>query len=424
MRSKTDQVQVDRLAKRSKMMKTAATSIDIVEDSCQRAERITMTDDDLDATNLNPSPDTVIGDSWFSSMDCVQNMKENYIGIVKTNHSRYPKAFLQSKMQSWPAGSHLLLKTVVNKNRRGEKVIYALGYKYCKAKVMFFIFNEGAGHTECKDEYAYEAKWKDKNLNTLTRKIRRPHVCHLYFKSCNIIDVLNQSRQRELKLEKHWLTQNGYFRIVTTIFGMTVVDAWKGYIWHCGPNHRHRKVNLLDFVDMMCKDMLCNDFYNGNKKTCDTTYSIRPPPSKKRVSAEMNEVVKRPTPAAIDADADGGGLLNDESYEVVNDSQISDVTMCGTEYIPSPPIKHHLAMTKAKETYSYAVRNPRWELDLGDEPMLKKKVAVRTMRRKCVVCKTVKTPLFCNTCMKFTHELHWICSTKKNCFAEHCHEAH
>ena len=191
MRSKVDPVQVDRLANRPNMMKTAATSIDIVEDACQRIERISMTEDDLDATHMNPSPDIMIGDSWFSSMDFVENMKENHIGIIKqTNHSCYPKAFLQSKMQSLPAGSHLLL----NKGRRGEKVVYALGYKYCKAKVMFFIFNEGAGHTECRDEYAYEGKWKDKNLNTLTRKIRRPHVCHLYFSSCNVIDVLNQSR--------------------------------------------------------------------------------------------------------------------------------------------------------------------------------------------------------------------------------------
>ena len=418
MRSKVDPVQVDRLANRPNMMKTAATSIDIVEDACQRMERISMTDDDLDATNMNPSPDIVIGDSWFSSMDLVENMKENYIGVIKTNHSRYPKAFLQSKMQSWPAGSHLLLKTVLNKGRRGEKVVYALGYKYCKAKVMFFIFNEGAGHTECRDEYAYEAKWKDKNLNTLTRKIRRPHVCHLYFSSCNVIDVLNQSRQHELALEKHWLTQNGYFRVVTTIFGMTVVDAWKGYIWHCGPNHRHRKVNLLDFVDMMCKDMLCNDFYDGNKKTCDHTYSIRAPPSKKRVSADINFVGKRPSPS----NTTDGELLNDFSFEVVNESQISDVTMSPSEFLPSPPTKHRLSMTNAKESYSYGVRNPNWEL--GDEPILKKKMAVRTMRRKCVVCKTVKTPLFCNTCMNQGNLLTWVCSQRTKCFADHCAEAH
>jgi len=59
--------------------------------------------------------------------------------------------------------------------------------------VLFFIFTEGAGHTEYKKEYAYEAKWKDENLNTLlsTRMIDQPHVCHLYFFNCNAVDVLN-----------------------------------------------------------------------------------------------------------------------------------------------------------------------------------------------------------------------------------------
>ena len=138
-------------------------------------------EDDNDAALKVALPDTILGDSWFSSVDLVENMNENYIGVVKTNHSRYPKQFLQSKMQNWPAGSHLLLRTVLNKGRRREKVIYALGYKYSKAKVLFFIFNEGAGHTECFEKNAYEAKWKDTNLNTLTRMIPRPQVCHLYF---------------------------------------------------------------------------------------------------------------------------------------------------------------------------------------------------------------------------------------------------
>jgi len=128
-----------------------------------------MSDDDLEDTNMSPSPDLVLSDSWFLSMDLVKYMKENYIGVVKTNHRRCPKAFLQRKMQSWPVRPHLLLKTVLNKSRRGKKVVYALGYKYCKAKVICFIFNEGVGHTECRDEYVYEAKWKDNNLNTLTR---------------------------------------------------------------------------------------------------------------------------------------------------------------------------------------------------------------------------------------------------------------
>jgi len=127
-RSKIDEVQVDRLAN-IPTMKTASMSIYIVTGACQRMERIHMNNNDLEATNMNPTPDLVLGDSWFSSVDICKHMTKNYISIGKTNLSRYPKAFLQSKMQTWPAGSHLLLRTVLNKGRNSEKVISALGYK-------------------------------------------------------------------------------------------------------------------------------------------------------------------------------------------------------------------------------------------------------------------------------------------------------
>jgi hypothetical protein len=412
-RSKLDPIQIDRLANRNQM-KTASTSIDIVNGACQRKDVLSMTEDDLDATNRNPSKDTVCGDSWFSSVDLVEKMSENYIGVVKTNHSRYPKVFLQSKMQNWPAGSHLLLRTVLNKSRRNEKVIFALGYKYSKAKVLFFIFNEGAGHTECLERNAYEAKWKDKNLNTLTRMIPRPQVCHQYFQHCNMIDVHNQSRQDDLALERHWVTQNGHFRIVTTIFGMTVVDAWKGYIWHCGKNHRHKKVKLLGFVDMLCKDMLTNEYSNGDRKSSSVTYSICTPTTSKKRPASI-DIVRNNRRA-------NGELLNEQlqddenaSYILFNDSQVSDMTSLSDpiEFDPNPPpppIRHCLTRTDETEPYMYGS---------GE----KKKLAVRTMRRKCIVCKKNKTPFYCSTCMK-GHTKSWVCAIDSNCMVRHCHEIH
>ena len=47
-----------------------------------------------------------------------------------------------------------------------------------------------------------------------------------YFGGSNALDVHNQERQYGLGLEKLWVTQDGYFRIATTILGICVVDAW------------------------------------------------------------------------------------------------------------------------------------------------------------------------------------------------------
>ena len=85
-------------------------------------------------------------------MDTAEHAPPHFIGVVKGNSSRrYPKAFLQETMKDWPAGSHLVLKTSFN-----ERVVFAMVYKYCKKKVINFIFTEGAAHTECRPDYAYE----------------------------------------------------------------------------------------------------------------------------------------------------------------------------------------------------------------------------------------------------------------------------
>ena len=191
-----------------------------------------MTEKELNGTNLNATPELILGDSWFSSVDFCEHIESNYIGVVKTNHSRYSKEFLMNTMKPWPAGSHLLLRTVLNEGRRNEKVIFALGYKYNKSKVLCFIFTEGAGHTDCKDENMYEAKWKDEKLNQLTRNICHPQVCHTYFAGSNIIDVLNQNHLYDITLEKHWVTQDGNFRIMTTLFAVNIGDDFKAYVWH------------------------------------------------------------------------------------------------------------------------------------------------------------------------------------------------
>jgi len=221
-RSKEDPVQVQRLANRP-TMKTLSTSIAIVRGACQRIQTIDTTDADLESTNLHPTPDLVLGNSCFSSIDLCEHMTENYIGVVKTNHSRYPKQFLQSKMQTWwPAGSHLLLRTVFNKGRRSQKVIFALGYKYwCSTSFLLkglAILSAGRTiHTKRNGRMSVSIHLPEKSII---------HTFHLYFSSYNIIDVLNQSHQQsELALEKHWITFSGFFCIITSLFGVTVVDA-------------------------------------------------------------------------------------------------------------------------------------------------------------------------------------------------------
>ena len=90
--------------------------------------------------------DVYLGDSWFALVECAAQLflrcNALFIGIVKTNHARYPKKFLENKMKDWPPGSHLLLESTY----KGVN-LFACGYKYNK-KNCCFIFTKGSGHTQ------------------------------------------------------------------------------------------------------------------------------------------------------------------------------------------------------------------------------------------------------------------------------------
>ena len=131
------------------------------------------------------------------------------------------------------------------------------GYKYNKRKCLCFLFNEGASSTE--EGTPYVARWVDDNGNARQRHVDRPECCSTYFKHSNVIDVLNQQRQKELRLEKYWVTSDGYFRVFTTVLGIGIVDVWNGYRHHLGDKHRHKNCNLMDLVNMMTKDLLENE---------------------------------------------------------------------------------------------------------------------------------------------------------------------
>ena len=83
-----------------------------------------------------------------------------------------------------------------------------------------------------------------------------------YFASSNVIDIHNQGRRYELKLEKYWIVRNPFFRLATTLVGMTVTDAWKAYRFAISTDQLHPDKNLTmkDFTDRLAYDCLRNEF--------------------------------------------------------------------------------------------------------------------------------------------------------------------
>ena len=121
-------------------------------------------------------------------------------------------------MKDWPGGSHLVLESCIE-----EQGLLAIGYKYNRKKVLFFIATKGSGNFE--DGIPYQQRYPDKYGNLRTRAVPRPKIISDYFQESNNIDSHNQLRQAELKLEKRVLTNDCWLRIWTTLVGMTITDA-------------------------------------------------------------------------------------------------------------------------------------------------------------------------------------------------------
>ena len=249
----------------SDMMKTAActnrlikyTSLPLPVDDDSEVS----SDDDADNgeqededTLLKMAAKTYLGDAWFGSVPSVVHAAmqgANLICVIKAGHAGYPRKFFEAEMADWPPGSNLVAQTTVE----GVDLV-AVGYKYTRRKVLCFLFKKGAA--SIRDGNPYIAKWKNNQNNTISRFVPRPQAISTYFADCNKVDVHNQSRQSDLRLEKCWVTRCGFFHIATTLFGITVVDAWKTYRHHLNYRHRHFQIDLISFVSILAKDLLFN----------------------------------------------------------------------------------------------------------------------------------------------------------------------
>jgi hypothetical protein len=61
---------------------------------------------------------SILGDSWFASVknaEAIHECGHEWIGIVKTSHSLFPKKELEEKMKTWPGGINLAMEPTTSK---------------------------------------------------------------------------------------------------------------------------------------------------------------------------------------------------------------------------------------------------------------------------------------------------------------------
>ncbi len=117
-------------------------------------------------------------DAWFGSVGMA-----NEIGIrghegvfqIKTYHASYPKEFIENTLKDAPGGVSIVLEGTT----RDEVQLVALGYRYSRKTILFFVLTKNAGST--KNGEPYHMKYTDSFGNVCTRYVDRPAVLSNFF---------------------------------------------------------------------------------------------------------------------------------------------------------------------------------------------------------------------------------------------------
>ena len=174
------------------------------------------------ATGACREGDVFKGDSYFGQVKVAKELKESYginsDCIVKSGYAGYPREYLETTMKDWPAEISLVLRSC-----DGDQNVVAIGYKYHSKTVACFICTYGTYRTT--NGVPYKSKYQSAHGNYATRDIGRPEACTAFYKAANVIDIHNQQRQGFWKLERHWKSNCGFFRCITSIIAMHAVDT-------------------------------------------------------------------------------------------------------------------------------------------------------------------------------------------------------
>lgn len=117
-----------------------------------------------------------------------------------------------------------------------------------------------------------------------------------------MIDSLNHERQHELALEKNWIVKSAdyapWFRIDTTILGMTLVDAMEGTSFMIASDHYLKDVSTKVFAGHVVAQIL----------KMDLSDSVQPTKNFLTVAAPVDEVnvPANPSPVSLLTEASLG----------------------------------------------------------------------------------------------------------------------
>lgn len=190
----------------------------------------------------------VCGDSAFASVATAIEVKKgggDFLGIVKTASSGFPKKAIRDHLEGKPRGSSVAYIATAS----GVKLL-AMGWKDSTTKYLIStILNVTPGTPHQKPRYRLERG----KTRRYFEEVPRPSIFHAYFRVANKIDLHNRIRQGELGLERVYHTTNWHSRIISTVLGITITDSFLLY-----RNEKDKGIHFRDYLSLLAKELVEN----------------------------------------------------------------------------------------------------------------------------------------------------------------------
>jgi len=150
--------------------------------------------------------------------------------------------------------------------------LMAVAYAWSQKGMSYFLSTCGSTRAS---PVQYMSRFEDEFGNSSFKYLNRPEFVHFLYEKLPIIDEHNRQRQGFVALEKCWPTTNCWFRLLTTIVGMSIVDMHRMQRFH-NTGKNVCKNTLDEERDSMTTIIhFCNQISGGVRKRPDRSSVVR-----------------------------------------------------------------------------------------------------------------------------------------------------
>eukprot|EP00035_Acanthoeca_spectabilis_P014848 m.291840 g.291840 ORF g.291840 m.291840 type:complete len:809 (-) comp16232_c0_seq5:41-2467(-) len=196
------------------------------------------------------------GDAWFGSVTTAVELKTR-LGvdstfIVKNNTRFFPKEQLRLILDARhndQRGQWAVMSTEV-----GGVKLMAIAYAWSTKGTSYFITTIG---DTAPGTTMYEVRYEDDFGNVRVVDLPRPEIASFLYSRLPLIDEHNRQRQHFLDMSASWPTTDCWFRLITAVVGICVVDLM--YLMRCSNKPAYEGLRVVKVADMVSMGLRLRD---------------------------------------------------------------------------------------------------------------------------------------------------------------------